>query len=220
MVPSTGSPQRRDVLRWTAGLLAVPLAGCLDAPESSDSESDIGPDPENVITDVTVLSQRLEIDIDRGEQIVTYDESHDDAEGQSLRLPYVIDSTHVGLLEFSRELPDPGRVEEFLQKTEYDDASVLIEESSVSACRRNRLQYVHRRSSGSRLAPQFCSTMRDPAVDCSADENQYQITFIRVPVPFESPPSGSGRGWSSRCELPPDHPASGAKPIELGGDHK
>ncbi|AUX09897.1 hypothetical protein AArcSl_2273 [Halalkaliarchaeum desulfuricum] len=217
MVPSTRSLQRRDVLRCTAGLLAIPLAGCLGDSESSDSASEIGPDPENVITDVTVLSQRLEVDIERSEQIVTYDETHEDADRRSLRLPYVIDEEHVPLLEFDRELPDHQRVDQFLRETDYDDATVLIEESSISGCHRHRLQYVHRRPSGDRLAPQFCSVMRDPSVDCSTDVNHYQITFIRAPVAYESPPSGSGRGWSSRCDLPPDHPASDAEPTEVGG---
>lgn len=132
----------------------------LGSDADGDSESDFGPDPENVITDVTVLTQRLEIDIDRGEQIVTYDESHDDIGSRSRRLPCVIAPNHIDLLEFSRELPDRERV----------------------------------------------------------DESHYQVTFIRVPVSFESPPSGSGRGWSSRCELPTSHPGSDTEPTEVGGN--
>lgn len=219
MVPDT----RRSLLRRAACLAAVPLAGCADSTSSSRSEPP-SLDEEDVITDVAVLTRRLEdVEPDPQERVVDYRDEEDDSYGGEdgetggppPQWPYVVADEHVDRLEFRHELPDANGVESFLRDTDYDESTVFIAEHGVSACHRWELQYVEIRSSN-RLAPQFCRVMRDPSVECSVDEKHLQVTFVRVPMAYETPPPGSGRSHGSSCSLPPDHPAREAN--RTGGD--
>ncbi|MEF8780464.1 MAG: hypothetical protein V5A46_07280 [Haloferacaceae archaeon] len=212
MVPHT----RRSLLRRAGCLLAVPLAGCADSSSSSRSEPP-SLDDDDVITDVAVLTRRIEeVESPPKEPIVHYPEEDDDSpeyDGSSdaprPQLPYVIADEHVDELEFRRELPGEEGAKQFLRETDYDESTVFLVEHDVSACHRFALQYVEIRSSN-RLAPQFCRVMRDPSVECSVEERHREVTFVRVPMAYDSPPPGSGLGHSSSCDLPPDHPARNA----------
>lgn len=225
MVPGT----RRRFLRRATSLAAVPLAGCVGESTTSSRSEPPSLDEEDVITDASVLTRRIpDVELDPQERIIDYREGEDDSsdgDGSSdddestsaprPRLPYVVADEHVDMLAFRPELPDPEGVESFLRETDYDESTVLLVEREVSACHRWELQYVEIRSSN-RLAPQFCSVVRDPSVECSVDDTHLQVTVIRVPVAYTTPPPGSGLGHSSSCTLPPDHPVRETN--RTGGD--
>lgn len=207
---------RRAFLRRAGVLLTLPLAGCSGSDTASHSDPPTDLDESDVITETEILTQFVESDDEQPDAIVRYDEPEsngsetDDSASTRPRLPYVVESAHIDRLQFERELPDPAQVEQFLRETQYDESTVVITEDPVSACHRLKLQYVEIRGSD-RLAPQYCEVFRDPSIECSVDDELIQITFIRVPVAYETPPQGSGRGRSSSCELPPDHPARDAE---------
>lgn len=210
-----GPRTRRSLLHQCAGAGALALAGCLDsiATDSADDVQNRDPqgdttegsprwDEDNFLTDVTSLTTRIDGEFDPMEPILSYEEN---GSRHEQRLPYVVSEANVDALRFNREPPDRSEIEAFLREVDYDERSVVIAELDVSACYRLELLYVEIRSS-QRLAPQFCRVMRDPSVECAVDDEQVQLTLIEVPIAFEAPPSGSGRGRSARCLLPPDHP--------------
>lgn len=209
MVP----PTRRGFLRLGAGTLSVAVAGCterLGIDSSDDDDADDSPrwDEDEIITDVTVHTSRLDVDLDRSESVVRYRD--DDSSGVRRRLPYVVSQSDVDALEFTHEPPDVDDVRDFLRGTDYDETTVFVHERGVGSCYELKLQYVRRRNGGG-FSPQFCQAKRDPSVECSLDRRQYQLTLLRVPESYESAPSGSGRGHSSDCRLPPGHPVRGGE---------
>ena len=180
------------------------LAGCTqftgeDADDSDDPE-DRFPDEEDIFTDVEVLTLRFDT---TDPVIMKTDSSH------RIGRRYLVDEADVDELEFVDEPLGGEDPYEFLRSIDYDEATALVLSDGVGACERQSLKYVRRRSGGG-LRVRFCRTYRDPDVECSVGDQHTQVTLIEVPVSFDSQPSGFGRGGSSRCILPPGHPAGNA----------
>lgn len=206
------SLSRRSVL--AAGAAAIgSIAGCTDADRSSDSdfEEDRFPDEEEIYDGATVLTVRYNTG-DRG--VIEVDE-----ETHRRGRRYVIDEEDVEALSFPREPidADPDAPKAFLEAIDYDEASALVLSDRVGGCTRHQLQYVKQRGGGG-LRVQFCRTYRDPEIECSTDDSHTQLTLIEVPEPFDHQPSGFGRGRSSSCRLPPDHPGRDVEYTEIDGD--
>ena len=201
MVPAA----RRQFLALCAGVLATTGAGCVDDETSPGPDDDpVGPDEEDVITDVATHVSRLDVDLGTHESVLSYEEAPDEQVWER-RLPYVIDDDDADALVVDPRPENIEGVRAFLQDTDYDEETVLAFDFDVSACHRSAVMYVERRSSD-RLTPQFCRTTRDPMIECSTDSRHRQLTLIRVPEAYDRPPSGHGRGESANCRLPPGHP--------------
>ena len=201
---------RRRFLYAIASGSAIAMSGCT-AGIGTSVDADEGPDrhwdEESIITEFDASHHRFEDVYDPEAPLVYYDDSGDDAGGRRRhRLPYVIDTDDVDQLEFRTSPTDLDAVMAFFDATDFDEETVLVSENPVSECHRWEVQYVEIRSSD-RLAPQFCQVKRDPMTACTTDVEQTQVSLIRVGRAYESPPSGHGRGRSSSCRLPPEHPA-------------
>jgi len=198
-------PDRRRFLSICAGAFAVSTAGCLGDDSTSD-DSPTGPDPEDVIAELSTYTTRLEVDLERHESAFEFDEDALDDEGpRSPRLPYVITDEQAEALVVEPEPDDIEELRSFLHETDFDEETVIVEERSVDGCHEAIVTHVRHRN-GSGFSTQFCTTPRDPSVECSVEETHRQLTLVRVPESYDQVPSGSGRGSSSGCGLPSYHP--------------
>lgn len=199
-------PHRRRFLSLCAGVFTVSTAGCLGDDSLSADDSPSRPDPDEAIDSagLTTYTTRLEAELDRQRSVFEFEEI--DGQGpRGPRLPYVISGEQADALLIDPEPPDVDDVRAFLEETDYDEATVLVHQARVDACHERVVTHVRRRGGGG-FSTQFCTTTRDPSVECSTDETHHQITLVRVPESSDQTPSGSGRGNSSSCRLPPDHP--------------
>lgn len=197
---------RRAVLSLGAAGLAA-TAGCAqlssDDDDADDSLTDRFPDEEDVFTDVDVLTLRF----DTTGEVIRWDES------TRRRRQYLVEESDIEALSFTEEPLGGEDPHEFLEAIDYDEQTGLVLSDQVDACERQSLSYVQRRSGGG-LRVRFCRTYRDPDIECSVGETHTQVTLAAVPVGFDSTPSGFGRGGSSRCRLPPGHPANDAAGVD------
>lgn len=208
MVPQT----RRRLLSGCAATLSITIAACVgEYADPTDGSSEPGPDEEDVIVDVTTYTTRLEAGPSPGDSLLSYEEPADEDHQIGRELPYVINDDDAEALIVDPEPPDVEALRTFLGSTDYDEATVLAFDFDVSACHEWRVMYVEHRS-GSGFAPQFCSTTRDPQLECSTDETHRQLTLIRVAEAVDRVPHGHGRGRSSSCRLPSGHPARADAP--------
>lgn len=201
---SLHSCTRRRALHVGVGALTA-LAGCNGTDRSDPPEPDHETD---VIDGVDVYTYWFDTD----EREVVVGEG-----GGRPRFPYVISDDDVDPLELRDEPVDadvaddgPDDPLEALDGIDYDEATGIVIQANVEACYRQSFQYAARRTPGDDsdgISVQFCTTKRDPDVACSLGDRQAQVTVLGVPIAYETRPSGSGRGRSSSCRLPPDHPA-------------
>lgn len=208
MVPSS----RRQFLTLCTGGFTAAVAGCLgddseSRPEPTpESEPDRpGPDPGDLVAGLETRHSRLELEMERHESVFEF-AAIDVADPRGPRLPYVISDEQANALGIDPEPPDVDDLRTFLDATDYDEETVLVHDRPTSACRKRAVLYVERRGGGG-YSTQFCTTTREPSIECDVDETHHQITLIRLPEGVDRVPSGSGRGGRSRCMLPPGHPA-------------
>lgn len=213
MVPRT----RRSLLQCCAGAVAL-AAGCTDLRDAPDDNDE--PDGPRAFRDVELVDgveeRTFRFDVDpreRGRPSVI--EPREDAD-PAVRMPYLVSEANVDALEVDGE-PIDGDLLAALREIDYEESTALVFENRVSACHRYALQYVEERDGGG-FQVQFCRTKRDPDVACSVDDEHVQVTVLVVPIAYEQPPSGSGRGRRSRCQLPPGHPAADRASDDGGGE--
>ncbi|AFZ73514.1 hypothetical protein [Natronobacterium gregoryi] len=195
---------RRGALQLGVGAFAL-LGGCIG---TDPSEDDPEPDDEiDVIDGVDADTFRFDAD----DREVVVEREDDDIGSRSSRLPYVVEAEDVDALELQYEPVDDGEDEPAdplaaLREIDYAEASAVVVQERVSACRRQAFQYAERRDPSddeSGVHVQFCTTKREPDVACSVDDQQVQVTVLELPIAYERRPSGHGRGRSSSCGLPP-----------------
>lgn len=202
MVPRT----RRQFLSFCAGTAAAAVAGCSssDSDRSPPPEAPTFPDEEDLVMDPPTYTTRMDVDIDTGDSLLTHD---NESIAGSLGT-YIVDAEAVEGIRFRHRPPDADGALAFLRETDYDEATVVIEDMVVGACHRWALQYVELRGERG-FSTEFCRVMREPSVACSVAEEHHQLTLARVPVAYEQAPREYGGGRDNDCELPPGHPAGG-----------
>jgi hypothetical protein len=195
---------RRRFLAGCGSTLAVVLAGCSSTDEPSDDDTPRFPEPDDILTDVETFTTRVDAELSRDESVVEFDSGEEDGEEQSGR--FVGDTETAAAMQLSPAPDDADAALSFVRGTDFDDASIMHEEFTVSGCHEHALQYVELEPDN--LSLRFCQVFRDPSVDCSLEESHQQVTLVRVPKQDDEQPRTYGAGHSSNCRLPDDHPAA------------
>lgn len=195
---------RRAVLSLGAAS-AVSIAGCAylsDEDDPNDEPVPNVPDEEDIISGVDAHYLRF----DTNTEVVEFD----DADDPRFRRPYIRSEEQVEAVTFHGEPLGGEDPTEILRSIDYQESTALVVSRGVGGCTRRSLNYVEYRSNqpndGFRV--RFCATHRDPDIECSTADSHTQVTILDVPVTLDARPSGFGRGGSSSCHLPIEHPAN------------
>jgi hypothetical protein len=88
-------------------------------------------------------------------------------------------------------------VQETIKNLDFSEEAMYIEQRVIDDCRQPLLTDVTIQPD--RFDTSWCGRLRDPDVDCEADEKRLQALFVTVPEPVDDKPDRRGSQWSQRC---------------------
>ncbi|WP_247728375.1 hypothetical protein [Halovivax limisalsi] len=207
----SASRTRRGLLATASGCLGAALAGCFgtDSDGSSDPERgrsssqsshvDLGGDHSST-HEYEVRFARSEID----EPFVFRDEDaaqqfteakQDDPESPWIDSTcFVLDGDGAANLRIKT---DADELRSFVDATEFDVESVVVQHRSIGDCYYRELTGVEARDDEFRA--HYCRWLKDPTTLCEADRDVMEAVAIRVARPYADPPSSRGSSESAVC---------------------
>ncbi|GAB3320962.1 hypothetical protein EI982_13770 [Haloplanus rallus] len=203
-MPST---TRRRTLHGVATLLAgVGLAGC--SGESSSTSTHPAEATGNVAFDPESYSLRnadLEPILWSGDRPTTEPGTDDDARIRHLAdHRFVADADDAAAVSIA-DVDGAAGAREFLDSTDYDAATVYVEQIGIRECFTQELCHV--RWSETEVDTDYARHYRDADVACETDARDVLVTLIRIPEAFD--PGGVNSYGSSRgsgtCERSNEH---------------
>ncbi|WP_254769112.1 hypothetical protein [Salinilacihabitans rarus] len=190
---------RRRVLGAGAAAVAALLAGCSDVSTRDPPEDEGRGPPDDAITDPAIETLRADGD----EPIVRPPDE------EAPRSPFFLtDAESAAAVEFDREPAGTDDARAFLEEADYDDETVVVYQGPVDECFERRVDYLVATEDDFDL--EFCWVMRPATVACEAGRQETQSTFVRVPYPYDQPPTTASVGEGSSCRSAvPDEDAEG-----------
>lgn len=191
---------RRRVLGAGAAAVAALLAGCSDGTARDPPEDERRGPPDDAITDPAIETLRADGD----EPIVRPPD-----EESPPSLLFLTDAESAAAVEFDREPAGTDDVRAFLEETDYEEETVVVSQEPVGECYERRFDYLVADEDDFDL--EFCGVMRPATVACEVGREEMQSTFVRVPYPYDQPPTtaGVGEGSSCRSAVPDEDDAEG-----------
>jgi len=184
---------RRCVLAATGSISAV-IAGCSGSESGSvDNATEGGePLPSDEFDVVTLRSD------DDERFVYPSDEppSSDDHVGPDNRsVEFVLSTQEASDLEI--DAPETEEARSFLDATDFDSESIIIEQRSIDDCYRRHLLSVQARSE--RIRTQYCRRLKPATAPCEADLTVMKAVFIRVQHAYDERPSRRSSGEHTSC---------------------
>ena len=211
-MPSSSDPlSRRRILAGGGGILSLAVAGCAgDDGRGSRSESvseHRAADGRRTI-ESTHEYDTLWVRSDDDEQFVYEAEAEaesattdDDRRYRSRysRL-YVLDADDAAALHLETTDADADEIRTFVENTDFDAESVVVEQRPIGDCYRRTLVGV--RAEDDDFRTEYCQTLKDATTPCEADREVVEAIVIRVHRPYDERPSSHGSGESHACGDP------------------
>lgn len=118
-----------------------------------------------------------------GEEFVH--DSRDDDTGSPVLLTSRDDAE---ALRFTASPDGTADAREFVAATAFEEAALLVDQHTVTACHRPVVDYVT--PPDERLEVGFCRAVRDASVDCETDDRHVVAAFVRLPFPVDDRADG------------------------------
>lgn len=194
------SPSRRQVLHGALAALSG-AAGCSGTadPDGTDREAEPGADADRArdrgtVRDPTVRKPR---NPDGGPVVV----ERGDEERRGIGRELVGDRARVEELAFAPGVPreDARPAREFLEATDFEEASIYVTHASIDSCYRYRVHSVSWDRPGRRVEYEYCRELRPPDVRCRAESRETVGLLFRIPAPLDVDLRGSGSSGRSPC---------------------
>lgn len=134
------------------------------------------------------------------------DEGNTDEERRPGGYAYVSSSSDLEDVSFASDSDAAAELLSFVEATDFESSSVLLQGSEVRECYELRLRGVFREDDG--LETDYCSSLRSADVECDQESRDTVAVAIRVPFSLANA-SGFGSSWGSRCHR---------EPLPVGGE--
>lgn len=214
----SGSCSRRRLLTAGGGCLSVALAGCagLDGSESSSGTGVDGDRPIESTHDYESMSIRVD-----GDDPFVYPseddaETADDGPGWRFRARFLlVDEDDAAALWIDPDIDGTADARAFVEATDFDAASVFVDQRTIDDCYRRRLRGV--RAAADSLGTDYCRELKAPTTPCEADKTVVEAVFVRVHRPYDEAPSSRGSSQGTSCPAREDRTGSGSAGNETDG---
>lgn len=209
-MPSINCSRRR--LLAAGGSLSATIAGCTGFGESDSATHNATEGGEPLPSDEYEL---LTLRVDEPEPFVSAD---DDQPGDRVDRPYrrwvafVLSEDDATALEIDADGAADARA--FLEATDFETESVVIEQREIDDCYRRELLSVQADADGFRT--QYCRSLKEPTTPCEADVTAMEAIFVRVQHAYDDAPSSRASSESGSC--PPSVRAVGRDEASAAGD--
>ncbi|RQG97618.1 hypothetical protein [Natrarchaeobius oligotrophus] len=196
-MPSSDVPRRRLLAAGT-GCLSALIAGCTGTDATESQAHDHAVD-EGVAFESDEYDH-LAIRTDDDERFVfprddPPDDPSDDDRPRRRSIEFVLDEDDAEALEIDAD--DEAAARSFLDETDFDDQSVVVEQRSIEDCYRRHVLAV--RADPDRFRTRYCRTLKPPTAACEADVEVMEAQFFRIRYVYEEPPSGRSSGERASC---------------------
>lgn len=199
-MPST-SISRRRLLAASGGGLSAALAGCtaFDGSESISGHSSDGGTVEST-HDYESLFFRSEDDTpvaDPSEDVA--DDANENRGPRYLDGFFVVDEDDAASLWLTdtTTAADTDAARAFVEGTDFESESVVVDQRSIDDCYRRHLLGV--RAADDEFRTSYCREMKAATEPCEADTTVVEAIFVRVHRPYDEPPSNRGSSETSTC---------------------
>ncbi|WP_239647740.1 hypothetical protein [Natrinema altunense] len=204
---------RRRLLTATGGF-SMAVAGCTGT-GSNDSASGTGDDP---TLDSPHEHETMSVQAERAFPVVypNADAAEAAADDRRARLHWtfvVTDADDAAALRID-DIDDAADVRSFVAATDFDAASVLVDQQSIDDCYRRRLLGV--RATDETVRTSYCLALKAPTTACEAETTVLDVTLVRIHRPYEGHPPGRRSSQRRSCPEsgPTDETAAGEGPTD------
>ncbi|MFC4541661.1 hypothetical protein ACFO5R_06950 [Halosolutus amylolyticus] len=196
-MPSTDFPRRR--LLAAGGCLSAVLAGCAGLGESETTAEHTAADggtamPSDEYDALTLRSDDDEYFVVTGEDSPN---ERDDDRSRSSRYDVAFVVTDDEAADVRIDSDDADAARSFLEATDFETESVVIEQRPIDDCYRRHLLSVQARPDEFRT--QYCRSLKSPTTPCEADLTVMEAIFVRVQQAYDDSPSSRASGESASC---------------------
>ncbi|GAB3663486.1 hypothetical protein GCM10028856_01260 [Halopiger thermotolerans] len=192
---------RRRLLATAGSTLALAVAGCAGSDGS-------GTTVEHSTSDGTTLEssheyESIAVRAAENESFVHRDEeaaeAADDRDGyrSSWKRVFVVDDEAAAALRIETNERDANRIREFVEATDFENASIVVEQRPIEDCYRRRLLAVQ--AGGDEVRTEYCQTLKDATTPCEAGKELIEAIVIRVHRPYDEAPSSFSSSESHAC---------------------
>lgn len=200
---------RRRALHAIGTVAAAAVAGCSGRGDGfEDPPTDDRGDP---VTDYELRKVR-----EPSGEAIFWQSDEDDGERRVDDHAYVASADDASSVSFAPDSDAAAELASFVEATDFESASVLLESREVRECYDLEFRGAWRDGDGLRTA--YCSRLRPADVACSAESRDVVGVGVRVPFSLADT-SGFGSRWSSTCHPPAvgGSPSGGAASDGGGG---
>jgi hypothetical protein len=183
-------PSRRRVLQLGVGAL-VATAGC------SDETTGGGPPEEYVYVEDP---QWISVRASGTEPVVSRPDEEEEEEGSRFDWTLLLSESSASELTFRREPDGVEAARSFVDETRFDEETLFIYQTTVPQCYTKKLPHLSREPSKRVPRPYFCMRLRPPDVACSADAEDTEVHFVRLPVGLDDRPRSYGFSSGGDCD--------------------
>lgn len=193
-MPSTELSRRQ--LLAASGCLSAAIAGCTGVGESETTNHTVteggDPLPSDEYESLTLRSDDEEFFVDTG---------GDSPEDDGRSLPYERSVEFVLTEDEAAELridaTDAADARTFLEETDFETESVVIEQRSIDDCYRRHVLSVQ--ANPDEFRTQYCRSLKEPTTHCEADRTVVEAIFFRVDRAYDEAPSSRASSESASC---------------------
>lgn len=190
-MPSTDIPRRR--LLAAGGCLSAVLAGCAGIGESETTSEHTATDGGTPMPSDEYDALTLRSDDD--EHFVVTDTDSDRSRPGGRAVDFVV--TEDAAADVRIDSDDAADARSFLEATDFENESVVIEQRPIDDCYRRHLLSVRARPDEFRT--QYCRSLKAPTTPCEADVTVMEAIFVRVQQAYDNSPASRASGESSSC---------------------
>lgn len=199
-MPST-TVSRRRLLATAGGAFALIGAGCSGTGGTETTVEHSASDGTTLESSheyesIAVRSAENEIFVHRDEEAA---EAADDRDGYgSVREQvFVVDDEAATALRIETDERDASEIREFVEATDFENESIVVEQRPIEDCYRRRLLAV--RAGDDEFRTEYCQTLKDATTACEAGKELVEAIVIRVHRPYDEAPSSYASSESYAC---------------------
>ncbi|MDQ2048896.1 hypothetical protein RBH26_00190 [Natronolimnohabitans sp. A-GB9] len=197
-MPSIDRSRRR--LLAAGGSLSAVIAGCTGFSESESIEHNVTEGGEPMPSDEY---ESLTLRADGAEPFVYPDgEPPEDGEKTGSRpyersVEFVLSDDEASAIRIDADDEDVDDARTFLEATDFETESVVIDQREIEDCYRRHLLSVQ--ANPDEFRTQFCQSLKAPTTPCEADVTVMEAVFVRVQRAYEAAPSSRASSESRSC---------------------
>lgn len=190
-------PTRRQLLSASGGSLAVALAGCtgFDSHSVSGTATDDGTFESSHEYETLFVRATDETPVAYPDAEAAEDDR--DRPGRQYSGFFVTDADEAAALRLTVDGADAADVRDFVDATDFDGESIIVDQRRIDDCYRRRLLAV--RANDDSIRTRYCRELKAPTTPCEAETTVAEAIFIRVHRPYDDHPSSRASSEGASC---------------------